>query len=225
MHKFWDVHTHRPSKSGVLNIEYGNIESLPNFNYQQMASISAHPWLCENFCFDKFYKSFEVLENRPDISLVAIGEVGLDRLKGPSIELQKRYFCQLVDFANRIKIPLVLHNVRALDDILSILKKKSFSSKCLFHDFNGNEIMAQRVIDNGHYLGIGRSVFRKNSKLFRILDGISLDNVLLETDDLDINIDDIYKELAEIKGLSIEELSKKIDQNFCNFFEDANKAR
>ena len=59
--------------------------------------------------------------------------------------------------------------------------------------------MIDRLIDQGHFIGVGKSTFRDSSRVMKSLSEISLDHILLETDDMDIDISQFMKRLPRVK--------------------------
>lgn len=208
-----------------LNIEYRDvdhfIELAGNLNLEKniRVSLSAHPWSEAPFILNDFLDAYYRLINCPEITLVAIGEVGIDRLKGKPISEQKTVFKTLSDFANQNKLPIIIHCVKSFEDILQSLSEVGFSQACMFHDFNGNEQMISRLISHGYYIGFGKSLYRPNSKIYKSIQNIPLCNVLLETDDLEISIEGIYQKFAKCREVPISELKTQVLKNFVNFFE------
>lgn len=122
--------------------------------------------------------------------LVAIGEIGLDYYWDTTYkEAQREVFQRQLDLAQKLDLPIMIHNRNATEDTLKILKAFSiqhsaFSSplRGVMHCFNGSKEVAKQILDMGLYLGIGGVLTFKNCKLFETLEVVPLDRIVLETD-------------------------------------------
>lgn len=159
---------------------------------------------------------------------IAIGEVGID------LYWDKTYFAQQcdafryqVELARKHSLPLVIHSRDSFDEILEILETlyqgTQFSG--VFHSFSGDADQAKRVIDMGFKIGINGVVTFKNSTLGDAVREIALEHLLLETDAPYLTpvpyrgkrnessyIPFVAGKIAEIKGITIEEVAKVTTQ-------------
>ena len=189
--KYIDIHTHNPQE-GVLS--------------PTMAGI--HPWLAG--------KMVEL----PDFSQCDIvGETGLDYACEVDKELQKRLFIEHLEAAIKANKPVVLHIVRAIEDVLNILKDYSSLRGIIFHGFIGSWQQAERCIERGYYLSFGARSLR-SPKTREVVAKIPQNLLFCETDaEHDKgNIELIYSEVARLRGVSVEVLIKSIEENYKNLF-------
>lgn len=132
------------------------------------------------------------------------------------MDLQRVIFIRQVELAQSVGKPLIIHCVRAFDDILSILKKLRVSIPVIFHGFNRSDILAARIIADGYYLSFGRHLLTSNvAEVFRKL---PTDRVFLETDDADVPIEEIYAAAARIRGMHIDDIATRINLNVKHIF-------
>ena len=124
-----------------------------------------------------------------------------------------------VEFAQEKKLPIIVHSVKSANDILKILKDKKFQGKCLFHDFNGSIELQERIVSLSHYVGIGHSLFRENSKVFKNIRNLSLSSILFETDEMNLPIELIYKEFRKVTCSEKDEVIEQVRTNFKEIFE------
>lgn len=189
--KYIDIHTHNP-REDVLS--------------PTMAGI--HPWLAEN--------AMEL----PDFSQCdIIGETGLDYACEVDREAQKRLFREHLEAAIKANKPIVLHAVRAVDDILNILKDYSALRGVIFHGFIGSWQQAERCIQRGYYLSFGaRSL--QSPKTREVIAKMPQNLLFCETDaEHDKgNIEEVYREVAELRGVDIEGLITSIEENYNTIF-------
>ena len=113
--------------------------------------------------------------------VVGLGEIGLDYHYGKEdIDKQKELFRKQLDIATKLNIPVVIHSRDATKDTINILKE--YNLKGVIHCFSGSLETAKEYINMGYLLGIGGVVTFKNSKLSDVVENISLEKIVLETD-------------------------------------------
>lgn len=115
---------------------------------------------------------------------VAVGEIGLDFYWDNTFaEQQYTAFHEQIEWALHFDIPIVIHSRNSTDECIRMVKEHQKGRlKGVFHCFSGNADQAQQVIDLGFYLGIGGVVTFKNSGLDKVMESVSLGQILLETD-------------------------------------------
>lgn len=213
-----DIHVHdgHPRKD-IFMVECLMVheERLPE-NIQGMAyTYGIHPWFLNENNHAHQIDSVAKIIGQHDI--IALGEAGFDRLRGPSLELQRKVFERQVLIAEEHKKPVIIHCVRAWDEILAAYKKLKPHMNWMIHGFRGNLQLAKQLLSKGMYISVwfDFAVRRESAGLFRNLPG---NRIFLETDGADIDIKDIYKKVAEDKGIAIDELKAEIYRNFNSFF-------
>ena len=162
---------------------------------------------------------------------VAIGEIGLDYYwvsdnKGK----QKALFEEQLILANKLKLPVIVHDRDAHADTLEILKKHR--PKGVVHSFSGSPEMAKEILELGMYIGIGGVITFKNAKkLPEVVEMLPEDRFLLETDAPyltpvphrgEINhsamIYHTAKKIAEIKNTTVDEVLSSARKNTEKLF-------
>ena len=114
--------------------------------------------------------------------VVGIGEIGLDYHYGKEdILLQQQLFRNQLEIAKKYKLPVVIHSRDATQDTISILEEYPEVIGDI-HCFSGSIETAQKYISMGYKLGIGGVVTFKNSNLFKVVEAVGIQNILLETD-------------------------------------------
>lgn len=116
--------------------------------------------------------------------IYAIGEIGIDLYWDKStLPYQQEAFRTQIDWAKELGLPISIHCREAFDEIFEVLDDvKDERLFGIFHCFTGDLQQARRAIDLGFWLGIGGVVTYKNSGLDRVVEQISLDRIVLETD-------------------------------------------
>jgi TatD DNase family protein len=146
-------------------------------------------------------------------SIVAIGETGIDKLKGPDVKTQTRVFIQHVEIAEKYNMPVIVHSVKAHNELLKLKKELKSKVPWVIHHFNGSKQMAFDLIDHGFYLSLSYHINNNSSRLSDYLSELPINKIFLETDDFDINIKDLYKIAAQKFEISIEELINQLMNN------------
>lgn len=150
-------------------------------------------------------------------NILAIGECGLDKVCATDWNLQIRAFAQQIILANNIGKPLIIHCVRAWEEVMATLKQHKVSVPVIFHGFNKSNI-ASRLIDNGYYLSFGKALLKTDSPAAEVLRSIAANRYFLETDDADISIADIYAAAASLRETQQDDVILQLRQNFKTVF-------
>ena len=209
MTDFFNIHTHTSvhPESEILSLAP---EELSTDNRSVYASVGIHPWTLTEESADIQWETLR--ESVKDKRIVAIGECGLDKLKGPSIALQTAVFKQEAALAENCSLPLIIHCVKAFNELIQLKKEISPRQPWIIHGFRGKLPLAMDCIRHGFYLSIG-SNFQENA-----LKAIPLDRLFIETDESDESIGSIYQRIAETKGISLQELAEAINKNVREVF-------
>lgn len=117
-------------------------------------------------------------------AFAAIGEIGLDYYWDTTfVKEQQIVFETQIDWAKQMQLPINIHTRSSIDEgIATVAKLQNGNLKGIFHCFGGTIKQAQQIVDLGFMLGIGGVVTFKNSDLKDVLQHISLNHVVLETD-------------------------------------------
>ena len=127
---------------------------------------------------------FEKLDITPHGKFFAVGEIGLDYYWDTSFkDQQKMAFRRQIGWAKELGLPIVVHCRDAMDDILDILEELNDDRlNGILHCFTGTLQQAQRALAIGFYLGIGGVVTFKNGGVAEVVQQLSIENLVLETD-------------------------------------------
>jgi len=213
-----DIHTHGGKfDSGVFFIEnlMAHEERTPEDFPEQACTFGIHPWFLNNNNYDQLLNRVQVVSGFSN--LIAIGESGFDKLRGPDIELQRKSFEEQIAISEAIKKPVIIHCVRAWEELFTVHKRVHPTIPWLVHGFRGKEDLAKQLLFKGMYLSLWFDfVIRPEST--KLLKSLPKDRIFLETDGSDSDIRVIYGKVASDLDLSIDELKSVILTNFYKFF-------
>lgn len=115
---------------------------------------------------------------------IAVGEIGLDFYWDQTYTVQQTAaFHTQVEWALHYELPIVIHSRDSIDACIKVVSEHQDGNlKGVFHCFSGTAEQAHQIISLGFYLGIGGVVTFKNAGLDTVLEKISLDYLVLETD-------------------------------------------
>ncbi|XQY91960.1 TatD family hydrolase [Metabacillus sp. HB246100] len=181
---------------------------------------------------DDDLKWIKELASHPKV--VAIGEMGLDYYwdKSPK-EIQKEVFRKQIQLAKEVKLPIIIHNRDATEDVVAILKDEGASEVGgIMHCFTGSIEVAKQCMDMNFYLSFGGPVTFKNAKKPKeVAKDIPLDRLLIETDCPYLTphpyrgkrnepsyVKYVAEQIAELRGMSFEEIAEKTSDNANKVF-------
>ncbi len=211
---FVDIHTHFKNSDAdvisVLNISQQGftMQNLP----PQYFSAGLHPWFLNKNNFETdFEKLTQLIDNQ---SVIFLGECGLDRLKGENLAFQTQVFEAQIRLAESFSKPIVIHCVKAFNEIMAIRKRSKPSVPFIIHGFNQNKILLNDLIKNDFYISVGTLIWKKESNAAQALNIIPHNRLFFETDHMDMSIKAVYEKAAEVLNLDLADLKKIIFDNF-----------
>lgn len=166
--------------------------------------------------------------------IVAIGEIGLDyHYREPEKEIQKIWFVKQMELARELKLPIIIHSRDAASDTLELMRE-NYAEEIggVVHCFSYSKEIAKEVLDMDFYVGIGGVLtFQNAKKLKEAVKEIPLNKIVLETDcpylspepnrgkrNSSLNLPDVAKVLAELKGVSYDEVIETTFQNAMTLY-------
>ena len=212
---FLNAHTHHLShQSDVLDL-YNQFPKAINDD-AKLFSVGIHPAYIKTSSIEE---ELEIIrENLSNKNCLAIGEIGLDKLCETDFELQIDVFEHQLQLASEYRFPVIIHSVRAYQEILHIRKKLKLTIPFIFHGFNKNEQILNQIIAQNCYASFGKNLlYNKNLQI--IFAKLSANQFFLENDASEISIKEIYTIAAEIRNSTIEELQLQQAKNWKTVFE------
>lgn len=200
-----------------------------NFIY---AAVGFHPVEIDDVSEDDFLQVMSLIDKD---KVVAVGEIGLDYhwVKDEAKqEKQKEYFIKQIQYADKLDVPIVIHNRESTKDCLEIIKQHTPRRKGVMHCFSSSVEIAKEFIDLGFYISFGGPLTFTNAKQPKeVAKAIDLKHVLVETDcpyltphpyrgkrNEPAYISLVIKQLAEIKNIDIKEVENITYNNTCKLF-------
>lgn len=165
--------------------------------------------------------------------IVAIGEIGLDYYwNKDNKEIQKEVFIKQIEIANRCNIPIVIHTREAIMDTIEILKEHPVLKKGVFHCCPLNQELIKEGLKLGFYISFSGNITFKNAKSEPCVNLVPMDRILIETDspylspephrgetNTSRNVKFVAQKIADIKGISLEEVANITKKNAETIFE------
>ncbi|MEN7549331.1 TatD family hydrolase [Rapidithrix thailandica] len=209
-----NVHTHHPEEAGlsIRNIIWPQESITPSFEF---VSLGIHPWYIPK---DWEMQLDRMKEHVHNLHVVAIGEAGLDKVCPTPLPLQMEVFKAQVQLAETTQKPLIIHCVKAYQEILQIKQQQTPTMPWILHGYNKKPELARQLIQKGLLLSFGKDLLFKPSvqESFRVCPEGSY---FLETDDQDgLFLQDLYEKAALLRKIPMEKLAENIYLRFCKIF-------
>lgn len=165
--------------------------------------------------------------------VVAIGEIGLDyHYNFSPRDIQIKYFEEQLELANKVNLPIIVHDRKAHEYVMTSLKKIPVNKTGVIHCYSGAKEMARDLLNMGYYLGFGGAItFANAKKTIEVLEYVPLDRILIETDcpylspvpfrgkrNNSMYLTHVIDKISEIKGFSREEIADTTLNNAKKLF-------
>lgn len=213
----YDIHTHhRPARPDVISILNVMVdEAMTSLPDALPCSVGMHPWTRHDD-IEKAWERCVTLAHQP--SVVAIGEAGLDRNVDTPWDEQVEIFRRHITLSEELGKPLVVHCVRAFDEIVKERRSHEVEQAWILHGFNKGGDVMDRLIDAGCHLSFGEALLKERSPARAAIARIPHDRFLLETDDASVTIEDIYVAAATLRGTTPEGVEAMIARTVRHLF-------
>jgi TatD DNase family protein len=203
-------------------------EKYPGMVY---VALGVHPWNVQTITEDELEKTLKLIEEqRQNRALVAIGEIGLDAKYNSILETQVNVFKRMLQTAELLDFPVVVHSRGMTTQILEMLPSYSLKG-VLLHWFSNPITALSEATDKGYYITEGPPTVYSNG-IREVVKNVPLTNLLTETDGptsffkppfegkktTPTFIPSVVDAIAEIKELDVENVAEQITQNFERFF-------
>jgi TatD DNase family protein len=210
---FINIHGHRQAN----NIQEWVMQNLMAEDYPPEDietghySVGLHPYSLERVNIEDVLNKVRLATENPNV--FAIGEIGLDKSIDTPLELQRKIFEVQVEIAEFAELPVILHVVRAFNEMIDIMKSSKPVVPMIIHGYNGSARMAEDLLRAGFLISFGEGITREDSKIVEALKVVPIEKMFLETDEGELDIREIYQLTSEYKEISMEHLRLQIFQN------------
>ena len=204
-----DIHTHvsSPSLACIVNAEVLNFAPQAHAFY----SVGVHPWHTSTDV-KQAWEHVQQWAGHP--SVLAIGEAGIDKLRGGPIDYQLDVFEQHIALSESVGKPLVIHCVKAFNELISLHKHYRPKQCWVVHGYRNNWHIAQQLLAEGLFLSFGE---RFNAE---VVQHMPEERMFAETDESALPITAIIQQLADCRQVSVETFVQQLHESVRFFFFD-----
>ena len=228
-----DMNAFGVKKAIIPSVEIGTqdkVVELANSDENIFGMVGLFPSEAKTYTPEFEAKMEDIARNNKKI--VAVGEVGLDYYWDKSfVDLQKEVFIKQIQMAQRLNLPIVVHDREAHKDCFDILKEQG-AKRVLFHCFSGSVEFMRECVKEGWYIALGGVVTFKNAvKMKDVAREVPLDRLVLETDSPYLTpvpyrgkpnkpayVKYVAEEISKLRDLPLEELVDVTTTNAERFF-------
>jgi TatD DNase family protein len=225
--------------SGVTNMitigchpkDFEKVCDIAKDNYPVIAAtLGVHPHDAKLYS-EEIEKT--IIQKAKEEFIVGVGEIGLDYFYNHSDPtIQKDAFHKQMRLGCDLKLPVQIHTRDAEDDTIIELKKWAGKATGMLHCFSGTEKLARAAMDLNFYISLSGVITFKNAQSLRdTVKIVPLNRLLIETDapflapipmrgkkNKPAYVSHTAEKVAEIKGVSLSELSQQLRENVKNLF-------
>ena len=170
-------------------------------------SAGLHPWDVTGNDDESFRNLELILSNA---GVLALGECGLDTLRGPSHELQEQAFIRQVELSERFCKPMILHVVRDFDTVIRLRKQLKPTMPWLIHGFRGGLKQMTQLYNQGILVSFGLNHNPDSLKQ------VPANRLFLETDG-NCTIEEVIKNASALREESVAVIMSQISSNSKSF--------
>ena len=201
-----DIHTHHPAPQplAVINAPFADFNPMEG----QMYSVGIHPWETNKDPTSQMWEQLEAVAGLP--SVVAIGECGIDKLKGGFMFRQVNVLNRQIKLSENLRKPLILHDVKAHDIIVGLRRELNLAQNWCVHGLRGKPTVAKMLTDAGIYISFGEKFNPDSLKI------VPLHLILAETDESSLPIEIIIQNISEAIGFDMTPVIAENSARFLN---------
>lgn len=214
---YFNFHYHSGGSNGIRNIRIGPNEVI--LKEGEYFSAGIHPWDIDHIDLSKALSDLETQLGKP--RCVALGELGFDKNLGTNLDLQKEVFrSQLALALKHQKKVLIVHCIKAFQEIIEEKKNAPKNVIWVLHGFNGSKELIQQLLSQGFYFSLGALLFKEEAKITQNIIKIPIDRLFLETDDSTFKIEEVYHRAAQLLNIKADFLEDRLEQNLKHLFKE-----
>lgn len=215
--RYINIHTHQAGADATVLEIVSRYRGQPE-PHARWQSVGLHPWHLEGFEKQEAQRWMAQQAARPEV--IAIGEAGLDKITPTPWETQITAFECCIECAETLRKPLIIHCVRAFNEVLNLKKRLAPRQPWIIHGFAKNASTAHMLLDAGCYLSFGAALLNPDNHAAEALRQTPADRFFLETDDKLLAIQTVYERAAAIRNVGVPALKAQIENQFDILFPD-----
>ncbi len=214
---YFDIHSHHFSdQSDIVQIMNVMPDDKIEVGKLGLFSCGMHPWYIPNdINVNQLERWLVEMISMPN--LVAIGECGLDKLRGPDLALQEDVFRLHVKISEEHGKPVIIHSVKSLNEIMQLRRTLQPNQPWILHGCNANAQAIEQCAKLDFYFSLNRNCLRKND-LKNWLSLIPINRLFLESDDSISSLKDLYLQVSDVLDIPESDLREVIAQNVKTVF-------
>jgi TatD DNase family protein len=210
-----DIHTHLVH-SEKLTVSVRNIypgEGIPAFLGRNFFSAGLHPWHIGSR--ETNNQKLQMLEDALEFDhVIFVGECGLDKAVNNNFDEQLRVFKAQVFMAEEYQKPLMVHCVKAYNEVIEMHNSVHPSVPWIFHGYSANPEITRQLLKKNIFFSFGEILFKENAKAVESFRILPQSVIFLETDEFEGGIRSIYKQGASLKEVPEDVLKASVWDNF-----------
>ena len=214
MTKFYDIHTHRANPQNnddctrIINVDVLQFEKTKALCEHSVFSCGIHPWDSEN----SEAQMAHLMKIASNSRIVAIGETGLDKQRGTLLDTQLSVFKKQIELSENLHKPLIIHCVKAWNELINVRRETKPAQPWIIHGYRGKPELTKQLVNEGFLFSIGSKINALSLPL------IPLDLLFCETDEREMDIREIYLQIAKAVNIDIREFVVIIEKNVRGVF-------
>lgn len=209
-----DIHTHNTEiQKGVfslLNVFPGDFPGLPS---DKPITVGLHPWHVSPESQTSTRALLGKTATLPNVA--GFGETGLDKAIKTDIGLQEIIFRIHAEISEYYKKPLIIHCVKAFQELISLKRELQPTIAWIIHGFRGSEELASELIKHGFWISVNESIIKIPGKAHAVLIKIPPERLFMETDEYPASVKKIYNFVEEYWNI---DMKTQIFNNYSNIF-------
>ncbi len=213
--KFLDFHTHSMRHAEDNNVIEIISVHLGQEKESEYFTIGMHPWWTKAPVTPA--QSEELVKQLQRKNCLAMGEMGLDNLKGAEMNQQMDILRSPLSIAEQQDKPVIIHCVRAFNQLIQIKKEFPKIKNWCVHGYGRHVTLAKQLIDQGFYLSLMPTM--PLNKYQELIDTLPIERIFLETDSMaEADIVDIYSNVSTLLKMEVSDLCRQMNRNAKEFF-------
>lgn len=207
---YLDIHTHSAdtlSETKAIRCLMTHESIAPNQIPNSFCSVGIHPWFISEDNYESLIEISELWSAADNV--VAIGESGLDKKRGADMTIQKNVFIHQIALSEKLRKPLIVHCVKAWDELFAIHTQYKPTMRWIIHGFMGSVELARQLLNRGFGISLWYS-FALSKRSIDVIKIIPKGSLYLETDSSNADIRTIYSEVARNLSIDIDTMSSRI---------------